>query len=269
MPTATTPTKAAMSGGRSTLRRMIVSGKESPMTAIMKASTVPSAAPFSRRAWTTGMMPAAFEYMGTPSRTAAGTDHRADRDSRHHVRPDLADDLANGLAPLGEAFFEELRLVVGGGLGGRQLVDPRLDEALEAHAPEGPACSDRDHEAGSQVERSDLPAKEPEEQDERHLVHHGRRDEKGERDAERDPGLDEADEERHRRAGAEGRHDPEQGREHVPGRFSPPRQQAPGALGGEERPDDPHHEHHQHEQQQDLRDLVEEEGERAPGTRSA
>jgi len=30
------------------------------------ARTVPRAAPFSMRAWTTGMMPAALEYMGMP-----------------------------------------------------------------------------------------------------------------------------------------------------------------------------------------------------------
>ena len=62
-----------MSAGLSTLRRMITSGSESPMTAIMKASTVPSAAPFSSSAWTTGMMPAALEYIGTPMSTASGT----------------------------------------------------------------------------------------------------------------------------------------------------------------------------------------------------
>ena len=58
---------------------MIVSGSESAMTAIMKASTVPSAAPFSSSAWTTGMMPAAFEYIGMPSSTASGTPTRRRR----------------------------------------------------------------------------------------------------------------------------------------------------------------------------------------------
>ncbi len=49
------------------------------MTDIMKASTVPSAAPLPSRACTTWMMPAAFEYIGTPSRTASGTAHHASR----------------------------------------------------------------------------------------------------------------------------------------------------------------------------------------------
>ena len=57
------------------------------MTAIMNASTVPSAAPFPSSASTTGMMPAAFEYIGTPSATAAGTDHHADFPMNPASRP--------------------------------------------------------------------------------------------------------------------------------------------------------------------------------------
>ena len=45
MPAATTPTKVAISPGFSTVRRMIISGSDSAITLIMKASTVPSAAP--------------------------------------------------------------------------------------------------------------------------------------------------------------------------------------------------------------------------------
>src|SRR6266508_3185931 len=79
MPAATTATNAAMSAGRRTFRRMIMSGSESAITDIMKARTVPSAAPLPRSAWTTGMIPAAFEYIGTPSSTASGTAHQASR----------------------------------------------------------------------------------------------------------------------------------------------------------------------------------------------
>ncbi len=78
IPAATTPTNAAMSGGRRTFRRITSSGADRPMTAIMNASTVPSAAPLPRSASTTGTMPAALEYMGTPMATARGTDHQAD-----------------------------------------------------------------------------------------------------------------------------------------------------------------------------------------------
>ena len=58
---------------------MIISGSDSAITDIMKASTVPSAAPLPSSASTTGMMPAALEYIGMPSSTAAGTDHQASR----------------------------------------------------------------------------------------------------------------------------------------------------------------------------------------------
>ena len=56
---------------------MIISGSESAMTDIMKASVVPSAAPFPRSASTMGITPAALVYIGTPATTAAGTDHHA------------------------------------------------------------------------------------------------------------------------------------------------------------------------------------------------
>ena len=79
MPEATTPTNTAISFGLSTLRRMIISGNDSAVTDIMNASTVPIAAPLSISASTTGMMPAAFEYIGTPSSTTAGTDHHSPR----------------------------------------------------------------------------------------------------------------------------------------------------------------------------------------------
>ena len=49
------------------------------MTAIMKASTVPSAAPLPSSASTIGIIPAAFAYIGIPISTASGTDHHAPR----------------------------------------------------------------------------------------------------------------------------------------------------------------------------------------------
>ena len=55
---------------------MITSGVEMLITDIMKARTVPRAAPFSSSAWTIGMMPAAFEYIGMPIRTTTGTAHQ-------------------------------------------------------------------------------------------------------------------------------------------------------------------------------------------------
>ena len=57
------------------------------MTAIMNASTVPSAAPLPSRACTTGIIPAALEYMGMPMATASGTAHHAPRPMMEAMKP--------------------------------------------------------------------------------------------------------------------------------------------------------------------------------------
>ncbi len=59
MPEPTTPMKTPMSCHLRTRLRMITSGSERAMTLIVKASTVPSHAPFCIGAWTIEMMPAA------------------------------------------------------------------------------------------------------------------------------------------------------------------------------------------------------------------
>ena len=76
MPIVNVTTKMMINLGFRTRRRMIISGRLKPTTDIMKARTVPSAAPFSINTAAIGMMPAAFEYKGTPSSTATGTDHQ-------------------------------------------------------------------------------------------------------------------------------------------------------------------------------------------------
>ncbi len=55
------PTNTARSFILSTFRRMIISGSDRAVTAIMKASTVPMLIPFSMRAYTIGITPAALE----------------------------------------------------------------------------------------------------------------------------------------------------------------------------------------------------------------
>ena len=52
--------KTAINLGLRTLRKMMASGVEMAMTAIMKANTVPNAAPLDSRACTIGMTPAAL-----------------------------------------------------------------------------------------------------------------------------------------------------------------------------------------------------------------
>src|SRR4029450_3217961 len=115
MPVATTATNVAISCGFRTLRRITISGSESPITLIMNASTVPKAAPVASSACTIGMILATLLYIGTPITTARG--HRppglfahearhevfrhpavnggADRNAGHDVGPYLADDRAH------------------------------------------------------------------------------------------------------------------------------------------------------------------------------
>ena len=58
------------------LRSITISGKDKAITDIIKANTVPIAAPLPINASTIGMIPAALEYKGIPSNTARGTDHQ-------------------------------------------------------------------------------------------------------------------------------------------------------------------------------------------------
>ena len=76
MPPATTPMKVAINFGLSTFLKITISGNDKAITLIMKARAVPRAAPFPSNASTTGMIPAALEYMGTPITTERGTDHQ-------------------------------------------------------------------------------------------------------------------------------------------------------------------------------------------------
>ena len=87
--------------------------------------------------------------------------------------------------------------------------DVRLHEPLEVKPGDDESRTDGHEEAGDQVGHRDLRTEEAPEQDEGDLVDHRCRDEEGERDPERHAGFDEADEERHRRAGAERGDDPE------------------------------------------------------------
>jgi len=78
IPAPTTPRKVNISGSFSTFRRMTISGKERPITDIIKASAVPSDAPFSISTETIGTIPAAFEYKGIPMRMESGIEYQTD-----------------------------------------------------------------------------------------------------------------------------------------------------------------------------------------------
>ena len=73
MPTVHTPINKTSSFGLIALRSMIIDGKLSVVTAIIKAKIVPSCAPFASRASATGMVPNMSAYMGIPTRAARST----------------------------------------------------------------------------------------------------------------------------------------------------------------------------------------------------
>ena len=99
MPLATTPAKVAISVGFKALRRMIISGAESAMTAIMNARTVPSAAPLPISASTIGMMPAALVYIrDASSKSLASEVVTKQLFNLTKAETALAMELANGLS---------------------------------------------------------------------------------------------------------------------------------------------------------------------------
>ena len=62
IPNPTTPINVKINGSFSTLRRIIISGRDKPITDIINARDVPSDAPFSISTDTIGTIPAALEY---------------------------------------------------------------------------------------------------------------------------------------------------------------------------------------------------------------
>ena len=78
IPVATTPIKIRIKGIFNTFFRIIISGRDNPITDIIKAKAVPREAPFSINTLTIGMIPAALEYIGIPIRIERGTEYQAD-----------------------------------------------------------------------------------------------------------------------------------------------------------------------------------------------
>ena len=68
-----TPINRASSFGLTALRSIIIEGKLSVVTAIIKAKIVPSWAPFASRASATGIVPNMSAYLGTPTSVARTT----------------------------------------------------------------------------------------------------------------------------------------------------------------------------------------------------
>ncbi len=78
IPTPTTAIKVKISGSFNTFRKITISGKDKPITDIIKASAVPNEAPFSIKTETIGTIPAALEYNGIPIKIESGTEYQAD-----------------------------------------------------------------------------------------------------------------------------------------------------------------------------------------------
>ena len=139
MPTATTPENSAISLGFITFFRIMNSGKDKAVTAIMNASVVPKAAPLPSSACTTGMMPAALEYIGTPISTASDTGQGPQtRDFNDGFLNRLVQQLGGRARPM--AFTAQLPLSLRGaervpnmamGQVGRSGIAPRQQALLE------------------------------------------------------------------------------------------------------------------------------------------
>ena len=70
MPRMHIPIKVPKSFGLMTFLSIIIEGRERVVTPIIKASTVPSSAPFKRRDSAIGIVPKISAYMGIPTRVA-------------------------------------------------------------------------------------------------------------------------------------------------------------------------------------------------------
>src|SRR5450759_4639602 len=140
-------------------------------------------------------------------------DERPDADPDDHVEQDPPNQVLRGRPGVAHALLHrEADVERRGAAPGPDREDPGPDPLFEGQAPEDEPAHDGDREPGPHVEERDPGPEQAPEQDEGDLVDHRAADEEREGHAERDPGLHEANEERHRGARAERRDDPECGR---------------------------------------------------------
>ena len=149
-----------------------------------------------------------------------------------------------------------------GRCGGADLPHVRLHEALQAQPADHQPGEHGDGQARRHVGQRDGRTEEAPEQHQGDLVNHRGADQEGERDAKRDAGLHEADEERHRRAAAEGRDHPEAGGGHGAGQQTAAGQRGAHPLRREEAAGEGDGGDDAQQQQQHLRHVHGEEGDR-------
>ncbi len=146
-----------------------------------------------------------------------------------------------------------------GRLAGLHGAHPVFEIALHAEFADHHSGHDRHREAQHQIEPGDLPAEQAEQQRQRHFIHHRRRDQEGEGDAQRYAGGKKTDEQRHRRAGAERCNDAQAGRHYVADAQPFAGEHGPRAFRRNEGMHHAHQEDDAGEQQQNLGRVVEEE----------
>ena len=220
IPTVQMKTKSARRRGLTAFLSMTSDGSDNVVTAIMKARTVPSWAPLPSRA----SAPEGVDGLGL----GAGEAFPRRRDGRIDV------DALNGKDEVFDVLFHS------------KLLDER-------------AARDRDDQPENHVRERDLPAENAEEKHQATEIDHRRGDEKGEGDADRQPGAREADEERNRRAGAKGRHGSEQRRDEVRSDAAEAAENALAPLGREIALHVRDPKNQDAEEHRDLEDVVDEE----------
>lgn len=88
IPIPTTPAKIKINLGFIIFLRIINSGNDKAVTDIIKESAVPIATPFSVNALTKGIIPAALEYKGIPTKAERGTAYQLPAPTNFAKKPE-------------------------------------------------------------------------------------------------------------------------------------------------------------------------------------
>lgn len=191
-----------------------------------------------------------------------GPDAYACQDVEYHAAQ-YADGIAyDSRKAFAQRYGVTLCAVVGG-LCSLQLPHPFGEQPFEAHMPEQEAAYGAEYDAARHIYYGCAQAERPEEHGYGHLVHQRRGYQERECHAERYAAAHEADEERYRRAGAEGRDGPEERCQQVLRPEEAARGDGlPQPFDGHVGVDDAHQRAYEQQQEDDLYGVVDEEVER-------
>ena len=146
--------------------------------------------------------------------------------------------------------------------GGDAFLQVVLQPALRAQHVHEPAADDARPQSGQHIDKRELPAQQPPEQDHGDLVDQRRGDEEGQRDAHRYARRGETQEQRDAGAGTKRRDGPEARAQHVAQHAPPARQKIPHPLHVQPGPQPADDVDHEQQQEQDLGRIVQEEFQR-------